>query len=156
MVRHDLRVARVAWLKETRGAERLARKRTDFLSCFDADGRAFDFHALRSQFITGLSQAGASLVEAQRLARHSDPRLTTKHYTHLAISDLASAVGKLASLNTTPDALRATGTADIRAVGASGGEVSVAALVAAPIAISGYSVPSLATTDASECDPTEK
>lgn len=61
----------------------------------DDQGRAYDFHALRSQYITGLARAGVSLMKAQRLARHSDPKLTAKHYTHLDIEDLAAEPGKI-------------------------------------------------------------
>lgn len=55
----------------------------------------FDFHALRSLYVTNLALAGVSPQEAARLARHSDPRLTLKVYTRLGLSDLAAAVNKL-------------------------------------------------------------
>ncbi len=47
----------------------------------DAAGEVFDFHALRAQYITMLAQAGVSLAEAQKLARHSTPNLTANTYT---------------------------------------------------------------------------
>ncbi|MHB8970749.1 MAG: tyrosine-type recombinase/integrase [Pirellulaceae bacterium] len=37
------------------------------------------FHSLRNSFISALFDLGASLATAQRLARHSDPRLTMKY-----------------------------------------------------------------------------
>jgi site-specific recombinase XerC len=58
-------------------------------------GRVFDFHSLRCQFITGLARSGAGLVETQKLARHSDPRLTASTYSHLELRDLAGAAEKL-------------------------------------------------------------
>ncbi|MCC6421691.1 MAG: tyrosine-type recombinase/integrase [Gemmataceae bacterium] len=61
----------------------------------DAQGRAFDFHALRGQFITGLALAGVSLVAAQRLAGHSSPTLTANFYSHLETEDLARELAKL-------------------------------------------------------------
>lgn len=61
----------------------------------DAKGRSYDFHALRSQFITGLARAGVELSTAQKMARHSDPKLTARHYTHLELEDHAAAVEKL-------------------------------------------------------------
>lgn len=59
-----------------------------------ADG-VYDFHSLRAQYITDLARSGASPQEAQRLARHSDPRLTASFYTRLSIDDLAAAVNRL-------------------------------------------------------------
>lgn len=74
----------------------------------DEDGRVFDFHALRSQFITDLSRAGVPLATAQQLARHSDPRLTARNYTRLQLTDLDSAVQQLPT--SIPVPLQATGT----------------------------------------------
>jgi integrase/recombinase XerC len=42
-----------------------------------AEGKA-DLHSLRVYFGTRLARAGVSLVQAQRLLRHSDPKLTAK------------------------------------------------------------------------------
>jgi integrase len=58
-------------------------------------GGVFDFHALRVQFITDLARSGVSLQAAQRLARHSDPRLTSTIYTRLGQADLAGELEKL-------------------------------------------------------------
>ena len=80
----------------------------------DDTGRQFDFHAIRGQFISELGRSGVPLQTAQKLARHSDPRLTANHYTHLAVSDLASAIERIQTPNSTstPEiiSLRATGT----------------------------------------------
>ncbi len=61
----------------------------------DDRGRVFDFHALRSQFITDLDRAGVSLGRAQKLARHSTPLLTSKFYTRPEREELANEVNKL-------------------------------------------------------------
>ena len=56
-----------------------------------AEGVA-DFHAAgRHTYITELLRSGASLVEARKLARHSDVKMTMR-YTHIGIEDQARAV----------------------------------------------------------------
>ena len=42
----------------------------------DEDGLFADFHANRHTFISNLGRAGVPLATAQKLARHSDPKLT--------------------------------------------------------------------------------
>ena len=64
----------------------------------DAQGRVMDFHSLGVTFVTNLSRAGVSLTTAQKLARHSDPKLTANTYTRLDIDDLAGAVESLLAL----------------------------------------------------------
>ncbi len=49
----------------------------------DEDGLFADFHANRHTFITNPGRAGIPLGTAQKLARHSDPKLTGNIYTHL-------------------------------------------------------------------------
>lgn len=61
----------------------------------DADGRVFDFHALRGQFATMLARADVSLKKAQALMRHSTPTLTANIYTKLSSIELADAVSRL-------------------------------------------------------------
>ncbi len=51
-----------------------------------------DFHALRTTYITLVVKSGASVKEAQELARHSDPKLTMNVYTKLGIHDLTGAL----------------------------------------------------------------
>ena len=119
MVRADLHRARAWWIKATvNRAERRERRRSDFLREHDAEGRVVDFHALRATFITMLVKSGASVKEAQDLARHSDPKLTMNVYTKLGIHDLAGALDRLPA-TTLPrpdrDTLRATGTDDATA-----------------------------------------
>lgn len=61
----------------------------------DGQGRVFDFHSLRGQYVTGLARAGVPLATAQKLARHSSPVTTSRHYLHLDMTDLAAAAEKL-------------------------------------------------------------
>jgi integrase len=65
----------------------------------DEQGLFADFHANRHTFISNLSRAGVPLATAQKLARHSDPRLTANRYTHLGLDVEARAI---ASLPTVP------------------------------------------------------
>jgi integrase len=60
------------------------------------DGIA-DFHAAgRHTHITELFRNGATVPEAQKLARHSDVKMTMK-YTHIGMADQAKALGRLPS-----------------------------------------------------------
>jgi integrase/recombinase XerD len=54
----------------------------------DEDGRVADFHALRHSYITEIVRAGASVKEAQTLARHKTPELTFRVYAHARLHDL--------------------------------------------------------------------
>jgi integrase len=55
-----------------------------------------DFHSLRHSFITVLDRAGAMPAEAQKLARHSDVRLTLQRYTHHGLAGLGGTVERIA------------------------------------------------------------
>lgn len=59
------------------------------------DGKVIDIHSLRVSFITHLSLSGVPLTVAQKLARHSDPRLTANVYTSLGLAELHKAVEAL-------------------------------------------------------------
>jgi integrase len=61
----------------------------------DGAGRFLDFHSLRHTFGTNLARAGVAPKVAQELMRHSDVNLTLGIYSHMEMSDLAGAVGKL-------------------------------------------------------------
>jgi integrase len=61
----------------------------------DDDGRYFDFHAMRGQFISMLAARGVHPKVAQALARHSTITLTMDYYTHLDVLDVAGALDKL-------------------------------------------------------------
>ncbi len=90
-MRCDLRLARARWIKNTNvPAERRQRHASDFLAITDHSGRVADFHSLRATYITLVIQGGASVKQAQALARHSDPKLTFNRYAPLRVSDIAS------------------------------------------------------------------
>ncbi len=96
MMREDLATARETWLEEAEDDEqREEREATSFLSYTNEDGLFADFHANRHSFISNLGRAGVSLTTAQKLARHSDPRLTANRYTHLDVADQKEAVETL-------------------------------------------------------------
>lgn len=61
----------------------------------DESGAYADFHANRHTFITNLGRAGVPLTMAQKLARHSDPKLTASVYTHLEVGDQAAVIQSL-------------------------------------------------------------
>ncbi len=58
----------------------------------DEIGRVVDFHALRTTFGTNLARGGVALQLAQRLMRHSDPKLTSSVYTVLSRDDERAAI----------------------------------------------------------------
>jgi integrase len=64
----------------------------------DAEGRVFEFHALRHQFVSNLAAAGIHPKIAQALARHSTIALTMDKYTHLGLVDQTAALDKLPKL----------------------------------------------------------
>jgi integrase len=66
----------------------------------DEDGRVFDFHAMRGQFISQLAASGVHPKVAQVLARHSSITLTMDYYTHLDVLDVAGALDKLPEIPT--------------------------------------------------------
>jgi integrase len=60
------------------------------------DKTVVDLHALaRVTFATALARADVPLVQAQKLMRHSDPKLTANIYTRLDLGDARAAVAKL-------------------------------------------------------------
>ena len=103
MLRRDLEAAREAWIEEAKDpAERQRRSECkDFLRYENEAGEVFDFHAQRSQFGTNLERHGVSLTAAQKLMRHSDPKLTASVYGHLEADDLRDAVESLPPLRPT-------------------------------------------------------
>jgi integrase/recombinase XerD len=65
----------------------------------DDQGRVFDFHALRHQFISNLVLAGVHPKVAQQLARHSTITLTMDRYAHVPTANVMNALEQL----TAPD-----------------------------------------------------
>ena len=117
MLRSDLTAARSAWLAAARSeAEQQEMQATDFLLYSDRQGHVADFHSLRVLYISRVVASGASVKEAQTLARHSTPLLTMNTYSRATLLDVAGAVSGLGDMLTSqptrPEAAaqQATGT----------------------------------------------
>ena len=82
MLRRDLAAAREAWIKDATGAELKRRQKSDFLSYRNDAGQVADFHATRHTYVSNIVASGATVREAQELARHSSPTLTIGRYAH--------------------------------------------------------------------------
>lgn len=77
-----------AWFMVKRDLERVGIK-------YETEEGIADFHAAgRHTHITELLRSGATLPEAQKLARHSDIKMTMK-YAHIGLDDQAEAVANL-------------------------------------------------------------
>lgn len=72
------------------------------LAYADAEGRVYDFHGLRHQFVSELAAAGVHPRVAQDLARHSSITLTMKTYTHSDLSAQRAALEKLPDVGQKP------------------------------------------------------
>jgi integrase len=81
----------------------------------DASGRVRDFHALRHTFVSNVVRAGATVKEAQALARHATPDLTFRVYSHVQRHDLARVLANVPAIGapktSTTEVARKTGTA---------------------------------------------
>jgi integrase len=119
MLRSDLTAARAAWLRASEQEPESVREQmqeSDFLLYSDRQGHVADFHSLRVLFISRVVAGGASVKEAQTLARHSTPLLTMNTYSRATLLDVAGAVAGLGEMLTgqpiRPEAetQRATGT----------------------------------------------
>ena len=93
MMKVDLKVARATWIADAKDdpEEQAERSQSDFLKYSGSDGIA-DFHANRVLFITSLCRSNVGLVTAQKLARHSDPKLTSNVYSKVSTDERALAV----------------------------------------------------------------
>jgi integrase len=60
-----------------------------------AQVRPIRWHDLRHTTASLLKAAGVHLVDAQRILRHSDPRITQEVYTHVDLEQLRSAVNRM-------------------------------------------------------------
>lgn len=104
--------------KHWRAADMLAADlATAEIKAKDDAGRVIDFHALRTTFGTNLARGAVPLQLAQRLMRHSDPKLTSSVYTVLSRDDERAAVAALPNIDAPADVpgaaeQRATGTDD--------------------------------------------
>ncbi len=81
--------------------------------------RKVRFHDLRATCATLLARAGVPLVVAQRILRHSDPRLTANVYSRVDLADLRDGVNRI-GIHLTPAAevpvLRLAASAEARLV----------------------------------------
>jgi integrase len=90
-------------------------RRGDFLAAginLKDEAGVADLHSLRTTLGTRLGRAGVAPQIAQRIMRHTDYRVTLKHYTRLTLDDSAAALSRLAPIEAkTPDVeqLRKTG-----------------------------------------------
>ena len=133
------------WAENRHGAEML---RHDLdatgIPYRNGDGRVFDFHSLRHQFISMLAAAGVHPKTAQELARHSDINLTMQRYTHVRLNDLTAAVSSLPAPARAPKVCAATGTEDAGSV--------VAPMVALKADKAGNSVRPIETTEGGDTE----
>ncbi len=81
----------------------LTRDANGELATLDEYGLSYDFHGLRHTFATLLNKARVPLATAQRLMRHSDPKLTAKIYTHVMVDAKAEAIDMLPAIAAVPD-----------------------------------------------------
>jgi len=76
---------------------------------YELDGKFADFHALRHSFISGIVKNGATVKEAQTLARHSTPVLTLGVYSHTSLNDTRRVIDGLPTIQEAQKAAK-TGT----------------------------------------------
>jgi site-specific recombinase XerC len=89
---------------KSKGADMLKRDLEDAgIPYQDESGRYADFHAQRHTFISNVGKSGATVKEAQRLARHSTSALTLDVYTHIGLHDERRAIEKLPQLHNTDE-----------------------------------------------------
>ena len=88
------------WLKQPRfKTDRKARAgNVDFLLPRDSRGLVLDFHSFRHGYITAICKANVSPRVMMELARHSDPRLTMRRYSRVAVAESATALEALPKL----------------------------------------------------------
>lgn len=106
-LRQDMADELRSWAGGKRPADLVFHVRRDLVRVLDLDleaagieksderGRIVDVHSLRLTFGTWLARAGVPLTTAQKLMRHSDPKLTANVYTDVALLDLHGAVYSL-------------------------------------------------------------
>ena len=85
MIEKDLAAVGIAYVVEVNGVKHYS-----------------DFHALRHFFTTSIVAAGASVKQAQALARHSSPVLTIGQYSHTTAAELAEVSSRLQLGDSTP------------------------------------------------------
>jgi len=124
MLRSDLAAARAAWLRTAEKQPEEVQQQmqaTDFLLYSDRQGQVADFHSLRVLFISRVVASGASVKEAQTLARHSTPVLTMNVYSRATLLDVAGRVEGLGDLLTSEPTRPQAEAASLQATGTDGG-----------------------------------
>ena len=122
MIYEDMAGTRPAWIAQDGLSDRERQDRQDnpdFLMPRDSRGLVLDFHSFRHGFISAICRANVSPRVMMALARHSDPKLTMKRYSRVAVSDTAAALDALPKLATPSDdrqEQRATGTYAVAAL----------------------------------------
>ena len=118
MIQRDLEDARRQWIDSAKdnSAEHRRRAESDFLKVETAEGKIV-FHSLRHTFSTLLALSGVHPKVAQKLMRHSDPRLTMNIYTHLPSDQERAGVNALPDLRKQPAVMTGTDPFCVDAVG---------------------------------------
>ena len=97
MTRRSLEAARTRWNERAVSAsDRQTRENSDFLAYRNHAGLYADFHSYRNLFITSLERVGVRPTVAQKLARHSDIRLTLRVYTFAEPADQKAVIEAMA------------------------------------------------------------
>jgi integrase len=92
------------WAQQTSGARRIFYRTLERASIprTDSAKSVVDVHSLRHTAASRMARHGVPLVIAQRVLGHSDPALTARAYTHLAVKDLRAAVVMMPSRPVAP------------------------------------------------------
>lgn len=82
------------WCKPTNNAMRIFDRLLEAagIERLDANGSKLDIHALRHTAASHLARNGVPLATLQRILGHSDPKLTSRHYTHIGLDDMRDTV----------------------------------------------------------------
>lgn len=82
------------WSAPTNNVARVLRRALERagIARLNEAGEKLDLHALRHSAATQWVRRGVPIVHAQALLGHSDVRLTSRVYTHVAVEDLRGAV----------------------------------------------------------------
>ena len=116
MLRDDLAEARKQWLSEAKDdpQEYAQRQQSDFVTDANHEGEITDFHSLRHTCGAWLVMTGAQPKVVQQVMRRQSITLTIDTYGHLFPGQEAEAVDQMRQMlvdhQSTPEALRATGT----------------------------------------------
>jgi hypothetical protein len=111
--------------------------------------RPIRFHHIRHTTASLLMMAGADLAAVQRIMRHTDPRITTEFYGHLAPGYLRGAIDRLAFEASAPPPEGATRAA----AGGSGERPNDPDPLPDPIPLRPFAAPVLQTVESPDGEP---